>query len=137
WKKESPQDLYVELTPGTMMHEALAFSRRAGLPPVATNRVHFLHPHQFRLHRLLRAIALNTTLSRLPPQASCAPHHWFAPGAALERYYPHVPHALANSVRIADACRTDWDFQNIIFPAFRQFTDEQAFLILRKKTFKG
>src|SRR5207302_2092214 len=33
WKKESPEDLYVELTPGAMMHQALAFSWRAGLPP--------------------------------------------------------------------------------------------------------
>src|SRR5436309_7151484 len=29
WKRESPEDLYVELTPGAMMHHALAFSRRA------------------------------------------------------------------------------------------------------------
>jgi error-prone DNA polymerase len=137
WKKESPQDLYVELTAGEMMHAALSFSRRAGLPPVATNRVRFLHPHQFKLHRLLRAIALNTTLSRLPQDACCAPHHWLATGSALERHYPHVPHALDNTARIAGACRTDWDFQNIIFPAFRRFTDEQAFLRLRKKTFKG
>lgn len=67
WKKDSSEDLYVELTPGAMMHEALAFSRRSGLPPVATARVHFVQPREFPIHRLLRAIALNTTLARLPP----------------------------------------------------------------------
>jgi error-prone DNA polymerase len=55
-----------------MMHGALAFSRRSGLPPVATARAQFVHPGQFALHRMLRAIALNTTLSRLPPEACCA-----------------------------------------------------------------
>ena len=137
WKQRSPQDLYVELTPGAMMHQALAFSRRIGLPPVATNRVHFVRPGEFALHRLLRAIALNTTLSRLPPSACCAPTNWFAPPETLARQYPHVPHALANTQRIAEACRTDWDFQDIIFPAFRQLPDRHALTLLRKKTYAG
>lgn len=38
WTKESRQDLYVELTPGLAMHEALLLSRRLDLPSVATNR---------------------------------------------------------------------------------------------------
>jgi error-prone DNA polymerase len=63
WRDESAQDLYVELTPGAMMHEALAFSRRSGLPPVATARAQFVHPGQFALHCMLRAIALPLVLS--------------------------------------------------------------------------
>ena len=51
WKRHSPADLYVELTPGTLMHQALAFSRRTNLPPVATNRVHFLNPKDFQTKR--------------------------------------------------------------------------------------
>jgi error-prone DNA polymerase len=137
WKKESPQDLFVELTPGAMMHQALAFSRYTGLPPVATNRVRFVEPHQFPLHRLLRTIALNTTLSRLPQDACCAPSHWLAPASTLDRYYPHVPHALDNTQRVADACRTDWNFPDIIFPAFRELSDENAFRKLQEKTHVG
>ena len=116
WKKDSPEDLYVELTPGAMMHEALAFSRRSGLPPVATNRIHFVRPDEFTLHRLLRAIALNTTLARLQPEVCCAPSHWLMPLSSLEQQFPHVPPALANTRRIAEACRTDWDFKDTIFP---------------------
>lgn len=137
WKQESPHDLYVELTPGAMMHQALAFSRRTGLPPVATNRAHFVRPEEFALHRLLRAIALNTTLSRLPADACCAPTHWLAPLETMERHYPHAPHALANTQRVAEACRTDWDFKDIIFPAFRQLPDRQALALLRDKTYAG
>jgi len=137
WQRDSSDDLYVELTPGALMHDALAFSRRAGLPPVATNRVHFVHPRQFHLHRLLRAIALNTTLSRLPPDACCAPTHWLMPPSVFERYYPHVPEALENMRRIAGACRTDWRFTETIFPAFRHLADDRAFRLLREKTYAG
>ncbi len=137
WKKDSPEDLYVELTPGSMMHEALAFSRRSGLPPVATTRAQFVRPDEFPLHRLLRAIALNTTLSRLQPEACCAPSHWLMPASSLERQFPHAPHALANTRRVAEACKTDWDFRETIFPTFRQLPDRDAFSLLQEKTYAG
>ncbi|MEP6887732.1 MAG: DNA polymerase III subunit alpha [Nitrospirales bacterium] len=137
WMHDSTEDLYVELTPGPRMHQALTFSRRTGLPPVATNRVRFLQPDGFVVHRLLRAIALNTTLSRLPPEACCAPTHWFMPPALMEKQYPHVPEALENTLRIADACHTEWNFGNTIFPAFRRLPDNEAFTLLREKTYRG
>ncbi|TLY36300.1 MAG: DNA polymerase III subunit alpha [Nitrospirae bacterium] len=137
WKKESADDLYVELTAGPGMHEALAFSRRAEIPPVATNHVRFVNRGDFDVHRLLRAIALNTTLSRLPEDACCSPSHWLMPLATMQKYYPHVPEALENTVRIAQACRTDWDFNRTIFPAFRRLSKREAFATLRDKTYAG
>src|SRR5437868_7708327 len=62
WRHSSADDLYVELTPGPDMPELVAFSRRVSLPPVATTRAHFIHAADYPIHRLLRAIAENTTL---------------------------------------------------------------------------
>jgi error-prone DNA polymerase len=137
WAHASPEDLYVELTPGPMMHQALAFSRHTGLPPVATSRARFVKPDDAAVHRLLRAIALNTTLSRLPQEACCAPNHWLMPPALMEQQYPHVPEALENTLRIADTCHTEWNFGNTIFPAFRRLPDTEAFALLREKTYRG
>jgi DNA-directed DNA polymerase III PolC len=137
WKRRSSADLYVELTPGTLMHQALAFSRHTDLPPVATNRVHFLSPKEFPLHQTLRAIALNTTLSQLPHDSCCAPHHWLMPLASLQMQFPHVPHAISNTLKIAQACYTDWSFRETIFPTFRQLSDSRAVTWLRGKTYAG
>ncbi len=137
WTKESRQDLYVELTPGPSMHEALRFSRQIDLPPVATNRVYFSHTQDFATHRLLRAIALNTTLSRLPKEACCAPTQWLMPPARMAAQFPHVREAVENTLRIAEACYSDWRFGETIFPAFRQLSDEEAFLTLKRKTYAG
>jgi error-prone DNA polymerase len=137
WKERSPEDLYVELTPGPRMQEAVRFSRAVGLPPVATNKVHFAAAEGYPLHRLLRAIDLNTTLSRLPEDACAAPTRWFAPASVLKPYYAHVPEALSNTLRVAAACRTDWDFKETIFPAFRAFSDAKAFAVLKKKVYAG
>ncbi len=137
WKRQSKTDLYVELTPGAMMHHALTLSRQLRLPPVATNRVHFVKPHDFHLHQVLRAIALNTTLSQLSPDTCCAPTHWLMPSSLLQAQFPHVPHAMANTQRIATQCHVEWAFKNTIFPNFRQLSDTHAFHLLRTKTYEG
>jgi error-prone DNA polymerase len=130
WREGAREDLYVELTPGPRMQQAVKFSRAAALPPAATNKVHFASAVGYPLHRLLRAIELNTTLARVPESQCAAPDSWLAPLSRLERYYAHVPEALANAVRIAESCRADWDFKETIFPAFRALSDGAAFALL-------
>ena len=137
WQKESKDDLYVELTPGPSLGEAIAFSRVHELSPVATRRAHFLLPSDYQAHRLLRAIAENTTLSRLKPDQCCAPSQWLMPESQLVRALPHVPEALLNTQRIAESCHTDWDFKQTIFPSFRQLSSRSAFETLRRKTYEG
>lgn len=69
WRRDSPDDLFVELTPGP------EHGRRAGIQPPIRDAACHDDPRPVRdsvriqLHRLLRAIALNTTLSRLPDNA--------------------------------------------------------------------
>lgn len=137
WRRDSEADLYVELTPGPTMHEAVVFSRQSGLPRVVTTRACFLRPADHAAHRLLRAIALNTTLSRLRVEDCCAPSQWLMPEMVLARSVPNVPDALANTRRIAEACHSDWDFKDTIFPTFRQLSAETAFETLRAKTYAG
>src|SRR5581483_8314883 len=137
WSEASREDIYVELTPGPRMHEAVKFARALKLPPVATNKVHFVKAEDYALHRLLRAIDLNATLSRVPESECCAPDAWLMPLARLERYYAHVSEALANASAIAAGCRSDWDFKETIFPAFRALSDAEAFALLKEKTYAG
>ncbi|MGZ9188491.1 MAG: PHP domain-containing protein, partial [Nitrospira sp.] len=137
WQQDSAEDLYVELTPGSGLQEAVAFSRRHGLPPVATNRASFLRSTGFEAHQLLRAIARNTTLARLRPECCCSPSHWLMPRAVMERYLPHIPEALSNTRLVADQCSTNWDFKTTVFPSFRALTAGAAFETLRTKTYDG
>jgi len=63
-----PANLYAELRPGKRRHATLAAARRLGLPVAATNGVVAAQAEDWSRHRLLRAIALNTTLSQLPAE---------------------------------------------------------------------
>ena len=137
WQAESGEDLHVELTPGLALSDAVALSRRLKLPPVATTRASFLHPSGYHAHRLLRAIAQNTTLSRLKAEYCALPSHWLMPESVLARHLPHVPEASTNTRQIAEQCHTDWDFKQTIFPSFRQLSSDAAFETLQRKTYEG
>ncbi|MDR4467898.1 MAG: DNA polymerase III subunit alpha [Nitrospira sp.] len=137
WLAESGEDLYVELTPGPTLPEAVALSRRLTLPPVATTRAAFLYPTDYQAHRLLRAIAENTTLSRLKADHCALPSHWLMPEAVLARHLPHVPEAITNQRQIAEQCHTEWNFKQTIFPTFRQLSSGAAFETLHRKTYDG
>ncbi len=136
-RRQSPEGLFVELSPGYGMHKALALARELRLPPVATSRAVFLKPEDFPLHRVRRAIALNTKLSRLSPQQCAREGDILLPSERMADFFPHCPQALENASRAAAMCRTDWDFSETIFPAFRGMEDAQAFAELERRARQG
>jgi DNA-directed DNA polymerase III PolC len=100
-----PTDLYAELRPGSGRHAVLAAARRLALPLVATNGVVAAHPDDWARHRLLRAIALNTTLSTLPRDEIWPQHAWLSPPASVAGHFPDCPEALRVAGEIAERCR--------------------------------
>ncbi len=135
--RDGPKDLYVEMSPGYQMAACYAFSRKTGIPPVATNRVYMVEENQFALHRTLRAVSLNTKLSRLAPEDTCREHNFLNTPLDMIDRFPHAPAAVENTRKIAGACWTDWDFDRIIFPGFEQMDDDAAFDHLYRETLAG
>ncbi len=136
-RRQSPEGLFVELSPGHGMHKALALARELRLPPLATSRAVFLNAGDFPLHRVRRAIALNTKLSRLSPDLCAREGDILLASERMADFFPHCPQALENTVRAAEMCRTDWDFSETIFPAFRGMADGEAFAELEARARKG
>jgi DNA-directed DNA polymerase III PolC len=136
-RAQSKEQLYVELSPGHQMHRALALSRTLGLSPVATSRALLLNDDDFEVHRLLRAISLNTTFSRLPSSETACDSDRLYSSKEMEAYFPHCPQALSNTLKIAADCNSDWDFSKTIFPAFRGQTEPQAYTLLKDRATEG
>ena len=99
-----PDNLYAELRPGSQRHETMAAARRLGLPVVATNGVVAADAEEWSRHRLLRAIALNTTLSALPAAELWPQRAWLCPAPELARHFPDCPQALSAAEEIAERC---------------------------------
>ncbi|MBW1946053.1 MAG: PHP domain-containing protein, partial [Deltaproteobacteria bacterium] len=126
-KRDSRDDLYVEMSPGFQMARCYAFSRNSGIPLVATNRVYLVRKDQFQLHCILRAISLNSKLSRLSDDDICREHNFLQSSCAMIDQFPHAPAAIANTLKIAGSCLSKWGFTQIIFPRFKTMHDQEAF----------
>src|SRR5918992_2339179 len=99
-----PRNLYAELRPGRGRHAVLAAARRLGLPVVATNGVISAQSQEWDRHRLLRAIALNTTLSALSAEEVWPREAWLCSAGELARHFPDCPEAMRAAAEIAERC---------------------------------
>jgi DNA-directed DNA polymerase III PolC len=121
---------WVEAVPGPAGRQALKLAALLGVPPLATNAVYFAHPDDYSLHRLVRAIDGNRTLSTLPPEELVQPGQWLKTGEAMARHFPDSPEALANTMKLAGSCHTAWDHFHMVFPHYEGQTDDHLALLL-------
>ena len=140
-----PTDIFAELVPGKERHAVLAAGRRLGLLPVVTNAVMFAHPEDHPRHRLLSAIAANTTLSGLESAGSHQPssrpavrppNAWLKPEAELSRHFPDVPDAIDRAGELAERCRYLIPIgERVVPPRYVEATD--ALQQLRALAYRG
>lgn len=134
-QKFGPTNLYTELVPGNQRKALINFSRKHKIPPVATNNVTFVNSREYPVHRLLRAIDLNTCLSRIPANELTTTEAWLKSPAEMAQVFPDCPEALQNTVRIAEQCVFTLDFGRLIFPSQRK--KQPAYERLKQKCYVG
>jgi len=129
-------ELYVEIRPGAEGEGPLRFAREHQLPRVATNAVYFADPEGYSVHRLLRAIDLNTTIVDLPEDELVQPGQWLKSTGEMAAHFPHCPEAMAEAIHLAHRCHTDWNFTGQIFPHYRD-EERDHFQLLRQRCLEG
>lgn len=110
---------------------------RLGLRPVAVSPVYFLDPGDVRLHRVLTAIRLNTTVDLLRPKELAHPASWFRSPEELQRLYEDWPDTLANVEWVVDTCNVELEMGKPLFPPCAPPGGEDAFSYLWKRAFQG
>lgn len=135
--QNGPEDLYVEVSSGPRRKELLNYSKTSGIPPVATNDVTYVDPIGHRIHRLLRAIDLNTCLSRVPEGELASPQAWLKSPEEMAQAFPDYPQALENTERIVEACTFELDFKGLIFPEYSGHGSDTSFKVLKQKCYQG
>jgi len=113
-------------------------AQELGIPPVAVGDVHFLAPGDWEMHRLLRAIALNTTRDRVPSSELAPRGAWLRSPAEMERLFSFCPEAVENSAHLAERCaRKEPPWGRLIFPRFQGRDPEAAFELLKQRSEAG
>lgn len=79
---------------------------------VVRQPVTFQNKTFFNVHRLLRAMAKNCLLSRLPVEAQAAPDESFVPPNELIQSFQQYPFIITNTYRLMDECHIEMDFHS-------------------------
>ena len=85
--------------------ELVGLATQAGVPLVATNDVHYHCADRYRLQHALVAARHNTTLDQALPFIHPNRHLCLKPAHRMEQLFEDYPEAVANTGRIAAACR--------------------------------
>jgi DNA polymerase-3 subunit alpha len=101
------------------VNEALVqLSRQTGIPLVATNDCHYLEPADALAHEVLVCIQTGKLLADENRMEFQSKEFYFKNAAEMAERFGHVPEALANTLRIAEQCRFEFDLQSRYYPRF-------------------
>jgi len=123
-------ECFFEIVPGPSDRKLLHTAKEIGIAPVATNAVYFAGEKDHPLHRLVRAIDLNKTMGSLMPGEIAAPSRRLKSALEMSVHFPNCPEALANSVKIAQACYTAWDIFQTVFPHYLDKNEDHFTLLV-------
>ncbi|MFZ2631875.1 MAG: PHP domain-containing protein [Desulfosalsimonadaceae bacterium] len=136
---EAGEDVLAALPrhPVSVSHPLRRTANRLGIPIIATPGSFFIHPEEFSVHRVLRAIDGNTSLSRLKPQDMAPGDAFLASPKIYQERFAICPEAIANTHILSERLNfTRPDF-GLVFPPYETDTPDQAAARLRRAAYEG
>jgi DNA polymerase-3 subunit alpha/error-prone DNA polymerase len=108
-----------------------------GAPVVATPGSFFLHPADMPMHRMLRAIAHNTSLSRLAAGEVAPADAWLAGPQEYERRFAICPEAINATYHIAERLNFSGPQFGTVMPPLVGQNDSNPAERLREQAYAG
>jgi len=110
--------------------------RELNLPCLILPESVFISPEDYHLHKLLRAIALNTTMSRVGQSELFSPDSFILPWPDMCRQFEAFPQHLRATEEFSNRVQSRQNFGALIFPRLYE-TKESAHQMLRAKAVEG
>lgn len=118
-------------------HPLIKTAKYLDIPLVATPGSFFLHPENHLVHRYLRAIDKNTSLSRLSPAEVAPKNAWLGSPEEYDRRFCISPEAIHQTVVLSERLTfTGPDF-GLVMPPWESRNGKNADKALRDLTYDG
>ncbi len=112
-------------------------AKALNVPSVATPGAFFALPEDHAVHRLQRAIALNTSLSRLGARDTAPEDAWLAPSMDYIRRFDVWPDAIRETYALAERLEFTGPKFGLVMPNWRKQSAAQSALELRTAAYAG
>ena len=117
--------------------ELIKMADELQLPLVATNDVHYLRKLDAEHQAVMMCIQTGSTLAEGKPIGFETEEFYYKNTAEMEKLFGHVPAAIENTQRIADACNFDFSFGNLYLPKIAAKDGKTPAVLLREYAFSG
>jgi DNA-directed DNA polymerase III PolC len=134
----SPQSLFLEYfladsrQSRQLTRQLVDLAGALDLRGVATNRVHFLEPADYQLHKVLAAIRLRKTVDTLADDDVVPSSCDFASEEVMARRFADLPDALRAAPDIAESCEVELPVGGKQLPRFQPESGESPEAYLRR-----
>ncbi|MGD8982172.1 MAG: PHP domain-containing protein, partial [Desulfobacterales bacterium] len=112
-------------------------SRYLGIPMLFTPGSFFTDPDDFKTHRMLRAIDLNTSLSRLTTENTASPNAWLATASEYSKRLANWPDVVRATEVIAEQLTFTAPCRGLILPPWTDTQSNNADQTLRNAAYEG
>ena len=102
----------------TVLAAIAELSEHVKLPLAATNDVHYLAKHDFRLYDLMVCARTLTQLNDIHPERPLNAENYFASPAEMAQRFRQYPEAIANTKEIAERCEVSLTLDRNLFPRY-------------------
>ncbi len=106
-------DVQKEVNEGLMK-----IARELDVPVIATNDVHYLEKKHAKAHEALLCIQTQTTLDDPRRMRLNADEYYFKSAEEMTKLFDWCPAAVSNTVKLADKCNFDFDFDTFHMPNY-------------------
>ena len=117
-------NFYIELQDhGTEETKALIpslvkIAEECNIPLVATNDCHYLRKRDSYVQQVLMCIQTNTTLTDPHKPEFDSDDYYIKTTEEMREIYAEYPSAIENTVKIAEKCNLEFDFEQVLLPKF-------------------
>ena len=118
------EDFYLEIQDHGLDDERRAcfglalMSEKLGIPLVATNDVHYVERSDAEMQATLLCIQTNNVITEGRPIGFETDEFYFKTTAEMKTIFARYPQAIENTVRIAEKCNFDFEFDKLHLPDF-------------------
>ncbi|MGI6550787.1 MAG: DNA polymerase III subunit alpha [Syntrophomonadales bacterium] len=98
--------------------ELVRIAQKLNLPLVATNDIHYLEKNDAFFQDVLLCIQTGKTINDENRMRFASAEFYFKTAAEMEELFREVPEALTNTLRIAEQCNLDFNFDEFLLPVF-------------------
>jgi DNA polymerase-3 subunit alpha/error-prone DNA polymerase len=112
-------------------------ARKLDIPVAATPGSFFMEPDDRDRHCMLRAIDLNTSLSKLPETETAPENSWLASPEQYKKRFDIWPEAIKNTEAIAERLAFKNPRNGLILPPWEGHSNEPPGKTLRRAAYKG